>query len=264
MESNHIPISSSELGNLWMLYQSDTMLLRMLEYFINKAEYDDSKMILDSFYKELSSNVEKLKTIFINEGAVIPVGFTSKDVAIDAPPLFNYYFDIMLLRIFMKVHIGLNALNSSMAYRKDIFEYYKNLTTLSLETYNTCTQFLLEKGILSRPPLVTMPKEPEFVKDINYMSGYNIFTDKRSLNTVEISFVYQGIETNVLGTQLMTGFAQVANEPEVKKYFIRGKELAKKITSTMIELFLENDIQAPSTGAGRATDSKIAPFQISL
>lgn len=33
---------------------------------------------------------------------------------------------------------------------------------------------------------------------------------------------------NVMGTQPVTGFAQVAKESEVRDYVIKGKELAKK------------------------------------
>lgn len=264
MNTNHIPITSSELGNLWLVFQKQTMLMRMLEYFINKAESDESKTIMDSHYRVTTKSVEELKTIFTNEGAVLPIAFTSKDVAADAPPLFDYFFDIMFLRVLMKVTIGINALHSTMSYRSDIIDFYTNLTNECQKTYKKCTQFLLEKGVLARPPMVSMPKEVEIVNNENYMSGFNPFNEKRALNTLEVSFIYQGIESNVLGTQLMTGFAQVANEKEVKEYFIKGKELAKKLTSNMSELFLDSDIQSPSSGSGRATDSKIPPFSDKL
>jgi hypothetical protein len=64
--------------------------------------------------------------------------------------------------------------------------------------------------------------------------------------------------------QLMTGFAQVAKENEVKKYFIEGKELSKKIISKLSDLLLQSDIQPPSTWAGRATDSTVSPFSDKL
>ncbi|MGE6895163.1 DUF3231 family protein [Priestia flexa] len=35
------------------------------------------------------------------------------------------------------------------------------------------------------------------------------------------------METNNIGMQLITGFAQCAENKEVKQYFVRGKELAK-------------------------------------
>jgi len=53
-----------------------------------------------------------------------------------------------------------------------------------------------------------------------------MFSDKRALNTVEIGYIYDSIQDNILGMQLTTGFAQVAHESEVKKFFIEGKELS--------------------------------------
>jgi hypothetical protein len=60
--------------------------------------------------------------------------------------------------------------------------------------------------------------------------------------------------------QLMTGFAQVAKENEVKKYFIQGKELSKKIVTELSNIMMQSDIQPPSTWAGKATDSTNPPF----
>ena len=62
----------------------------------------------------------------------------------------------------------------------------------------------------------------------------------------------------------MTGFAQVAKESEVKKYFIEGKELSKKIITELSDMLLQSDIQPPSTWAGKATDSTKSPFSDKL
>jgi hypothetical protein len=43
--------------------------------------------------------------------------------------------------------------------------------------------------------------------DKNYMSGFNLFSDKRSLNTIEVGFLCEAIEDNIFGMQMMTGFA---------------------------------------------------------
>ena len=84
------------------------------------------------------------------------------------------------------------------------------------------------------------------------------------MNTVEVAHLYNAIESNIIGMQMITGFAQVANEPEVKKYFIKGKELAKKIVTDYTQIFLQSDIQPPSTWGANATDSKVAPFSDKL
>lgn len=92
------------------------------------------------------------------------------------------------------------------------------ITTLHriVKRFITSTQCLLKKGVVARPPSVPMPNDIEFVQDTSYSSGLNPFGKKRVLNTVEIGLVYQALEVNITGTQLMTGFAQVAENPDVK------------------------------------------------
>jgi hypothetical protein len=126
------------------------------------------------------------------------------------------------------------------------------------------TNYLLGKGVLARPPYVTMPKQVEFIEDKNYMSGFNVFSEKRSLNTIEVGYINEAIEYNIFGMELLTGFAQVAKEKEVRKYFIEGKELSKKNISILSSMLSESDIQPPSTWAGKVTDTTQAPFSDKL
>ena len=160
--------------------------------------------------------------------------------------------------------MGLHTLHINMAYRKDIVLLYKELTAFTQSVYDECVDYLQEKDVLPRPPAITMPKSVEFADGTNYMSGFNLFSEKRALNTVEVAHLYNAIESNIIGMQMITGFAQVANEPEVKKYFVKGKELAKKIVTDYTQIFLQSDIQPPSTWGANATDSKVAPFSDKL
>lgn len=257
-------LSSSELGTLWMTYQEKTMEQRMLEYFIEQADDNQAKEIMQNTHMKIINFIEDIKAILNNESAVIPVGFTEQDVNTGVPKLYDNMFDIMFLRLLQEISMGLHTLSINMAYRKDIVLLYKDLTSFTQGVYDECVDYLQEKDVLPRPPAVTMPKSVEFVEGTNYMSGFNLFSEKRALNTVEVAHLYHAIESNIIGMQLITGFAQVANEPEVKKYLIKGKELAKKIVTDNTQLFLQSDIQPPSTWGANATDSKIAPFSDKL
>lgn len=257
-------LSSSELGTLWMTYQEKTMIQRMLEYFIEQADDNQAKEIMQNTHMKIINYIEDIKAIFKNEGAVIPVGFTEQDVNTGVPKLYDNMFDIMFLRLLQAISMGLHTLHLNMSYRKDIVLLYKELTEFTQSGYDECVDYLQEKDVLPRPPAVTMPKSVKFVEGTNYMSGFNLFSEKRALNTVEVAHLYHAIESNIIGMQLITGFAQVANEPEVKKYFIKGKELAKKIVTDNTQLFLQSDIQPPSTWGANATDSKVAPFSDKL
>jgi hypothetical protein len=201
-----------------------------------------------------------LQKIFTDEKAVIPVAFTSADVFDDAPSLFDDEFHMMFLRAIAKIMLGLNAVNFSMSFRRDVREFFMKAYELSEEIYDTTTDFLTQQGILSKPPYTTMPKEAEFIEQKKYMSGILLGGNKRALNTIEVSYLYSILEANVFGMQLTTGFAQVAKEKDVRDYFVKGKDLAKKIVTDMSKILMDSDIQPPTTWAGKATDSVTPPF----
>ncbi|WP_026574976.1 DUF3231 family protein [Bacillus sp. UNC438CL73TsuS30] len=262
--TSNIPLTASELGNLWQAYREKSMVLRVLEYFIEKTDENEVVEIFQKVYAIESKNEQKIKEIFKNEGAVIPTAFNDSDVNLSAPPLFDETLMMMYIRMMSKVLSGLYTLHEGMSYRADIRELYMELTTDMQRIYSDTTKHLLEKGVLSRPPIVPMPIEVDFINDTNYTNGLNPFRKKRVLNVVEIGLVYQSLETNITGMRLMIGFEQVAKEQDVKKYFTRGKELAKDVISKMSNLLLDSDIPAPSTWAGMNTESTTSPFSDKL
>jgi hypothetical protein len=262
--SNQSPITSSELGNLWMTYQEKTMLMRFLEHFIEHEDNQQIGDILKSSYDNSSQTLGFIKTVLQEEGSVIPTGFTVHDVNKGVPKLFDFLYNLMYLHMMTKIEINLFALYSTMSYRRDIRQFFKQLTTSSQEIFDQCAQLLLEKGVLARPPYVTMPKEVSFVRDTNYLSGFKLMKETRSLNVIELSQIHHAIENNLTGMQLMIGFAQVASNNEVKKYFVKGMKLSKDVETTLGEYLRADYIEPPATHAGKATNSTIAPFSDKL
>src|SRR5699024_7121354 len=256
----NIPLTSSELGNLWQAYQEKSMSLHVLERFIEGSSDKDARETLQSAYDKEFKNINTIESIFQTEGATIPNAFSKKDVNKKAPLLFDEHFYLMYLRLLSKVLIGLYSMHSGMSYRKDIFDLYKIFSVDSQNTYYNTTQYLLHKGVLPRPPVIEMPVEAEYVNNSSYTSGLSPFKKRRPLNAVEIGLVYQTLETNITGMKMMTGYAQVAKDSDVQKYFSRGRDLAKEIISTMTDLLLESNLEAPSTWIGGATDSTMSPF----
>jgi hypothetical protein len=259
-----IQLTSSELGTLWMTYQSACATLAKCDFMKEKTIDKEAQNILNTYVAEAQSVKDKIVNVFNNEKAVIPIGFDDRDIILEAPPLFDDIFNIMILRQMMKLNFGHSAVFSSMSYMKEVHDILKLNYDIADKYYVMTTNYLLEKGVLAKPPYVAMPTQVEMIEDKNYMSRNNILTDKRSLNVIEVGFLNEAIEDNIFGMQLMTGFSQVATDKEVKKYFLEGKELAKKIVSKLSDILLQSDIQPPSTWAGKATDSTKTPFSDKL
>lgn len=162
--NNKYPLSSSEIGTLWLTYQEKTMILRVLEYFMEKSDDQQAKNIMGGLWQELNHFVTKMEGIFEQEGVAIPKGFTENDVNLQAPKLYDNGFDIMFLRILKEVSMGMYTLNMNMAYRDDVMSIYEGLTSTTQKVYKLSTHYLLEKGILTLPPLVEKPKRPSLLK----------------------------------------------------------------------------------------------------
>lgn len=129
-------ITSSELGTLWLTYQEKTMILRMLEYFIEKADDEKAKDIMTKLYEEIDLYVGKITEVLKKEGATLPVGYTAKDVNKEVPKLYDNGFDIMFVRLLKSISMALHSLNITMAYREDIVLIYKELTAITQKYYN--------------------------------------------------------------------------------------------------------------------------------
>lgn len=260
------PITSSELGTLWLTYQEKTMVLRMLEYFIEKADDEKAKDIMTSLHSDLELYVGKIVAVYEQEGAVIPVGYTAQDVNKDVPKLYDNGFDIMFVRLLQQISMGLHSLNLTMTFREDINILMEDLTALAQQNFRICSQYLLEKGILVRAPFVSMPKSVEFVKNKDYLSSssLNPMTKKRTLNTIEVAHLHKGIEANLTGLQMILGFAQCAHGKDVKKFFHEGAELAKGIIKELSELMIQDELPVPQSPGGNTTRSTVAPFSDKL
>ena len=254
------PISSSELGSLWLTYQEKTLILRFLEHFLDKADDQGARNIMGGLWQELDHILQILKGIFEEENIAIPVGFTEKDVNLEAPQLYGNGFDIMFVRVLKEVSLGMYIINIYMAYREDVMSVYQELTSISQRIYKLCTHYLLEKGILTRPPSVSMPKTIEFVQNTSYMNGFNPFKEDRPLDDLEVGIIHHAIESNNIGIQLITGFAQVAQNKEVRDYFVKGKHLAQKQIKLFEEILLNSDVQFSATSGSTVTTSTVAPF----
>src|SRR5699024_3133202 len=255
---------SSELGALWVTYQKKTMILRYLEYFIEVSEDKKAKNLMSGLWKKLHPKVEELHTMIQAEGAAVPIGFTQEDVNLDAPRLYENGFDIMFSRVLKKISLAMYALHITTSYREDIVKLYMDIIQITQSYYNHFTQYLLEEDILPRPNYITMPKSVDYITDKNYTKGTNLFGHKRPLNTVEFSYLYQTIEVNITGMQLMASFAQCVKEKELQKYLTKGKELSKEIINEVGKILLQNDIQPPATPGGTVTNSTTAPFSEKL
>lgn len=262
MDQN-IDLTSSELSQIWGAYMGASLASKVLRYFHAKVEDNEIRPVIQDALTLTESHLIKLRTIFEKENKPLPIGFTDQDVNVDAPRLYtdNYF----LQYIFQMSALGLSAFQMSvtLSTREDIYLFFSE----GLREYNQLHQktmlVLLSKGLYTRPPYIPTPNEVDFVKKQSFLTGW--FGERRPLLAIEIANLFANIERNSLGIATLTGFSQVAKSREVKKYLIRGIEIAEKHANIFSSVLKDSQVPTPMGSDAMATDSaQIAPFSDKL
>ncbi|WP_335872347.1 DUF3231 family protein [Bacillus sp. 2205SS5-2] len=258
-------LTSSEIGALWTTYIEASMSTCMLEYFIATCECQQTQDLLKKDLSFKKNNLpQKIQQILLNEQLPTPKGFGKEDINVLAPPLFSDSY--ILEHLLYSSRLGSANSNTLLVLmsRRDVRDLFTEGVQHFLTIFNETANLLLEKGLYIRPPYVTTQQSVEFISTNDYLGGGGILHELRPLNTIEISHLFMHSQTNTLGLMIMTAFSQVAQNEDVKKHFIKGKELSKKIIQHCSDILSQSEIPSPKTWDANVSDSTIAPFSDKL
>ncbi|WP_230199745.1 DUF3231 family protein [Bacillus andreraoultii] len=261
-ENRHVKLTAAELGYLWQSYMGDTMSICIFQYFLKHIEDRPIKTLMQHALDVSQQHVEQMKKIFRKEGVQVPIGFTEEDINLNVGRLFS---DIYYLRYIDQTTKGGIAAYSRLMqqiFRDDIRSFYKKCMQSTIELSDEATKLLLEKGIASRQPVITYPDRVEFIKKQSFMlEGLG---KRNNLSSIEIAQLYYNIETNYLGTSLALAFSQVSKSEKVRKFFLRGKEIAMKHIKIFREYLENSSLPAPISFEQEVMSSTEAPFSEKL
>ena len=102
----------------------------------------------------------------------------------------------------------------------------------------------------------------DFVEKQHFLAGF--FGKKRSVTSLEITHLFLNTQTNSIGKALITGFAQTAQNDEVKQYFLRGKELSQKYVDIFSNFLKKEDLPAPMSWDSAVLDTTTSIFSDKL
>nr|WP_263324596.1 DUF3231 family protein [Neobacillus sp. Marseille-Q6967] len=263
METKHpIPLTSSEISALWGCYMGDSMSSCVLRYFLNTEEDEDIKALVKYALGLTEEHLAFISKLFQNEKFPIPHGFTDDDVDVSAPKLFSDIFILFYLKQMGSSGMGAYSLALGSSSRIDIREFFNHNLKTTAELYNKATTLSASKGLLIRPPYIQYPETAEFVQKEGWVNG--LFGDRRPLNVSEITHLHLNTITNTLGKTMMIGFSQVSKSKEVKKLFIRGRDISIKHVEVLSSLLRDDYVPAPEIWDTAVTNSTTAPFSDKL
>ncbi|PQP89660.1 DUF3231 family protein [Paenibacillus sp. AR247] len=258
----HIRLTSAEIANLWGAYMANSMSVCILKFFYECAEDKEIKEVTRSALKISEHVMSKVTEIFNKDNFPIPLGFTEKDLNLDAPKLYSDTFIINYLHQTTKSGYSMYGIALPLMARSDVRKFISDCIVSLTDLYNKIAEISLAKGIFIRPPYVTYPETVEFVESKGFLSG--LLNRERPLNTLEITHLFSNTQSNAIGAALLLGFSQVTKSEKIRNYFIRGREIANKHVEIFSSTLRKENLPAPMTWDQDVSDSKLSPFSEKL
>lgn len=260
-QAPHAPLTAAEVGNLWNFYLANTMSKCMFQHFIQHVEDPDIKVLMEACLKLIEQIITETSSIVTADHHVLPKGFGEEDVNPKAPRLFNDSFYLHYMDMMMKLGTIYYAITLPNTSRLDVRGFLSEMLEKSMRLSNKTTEVMLEKGMYTRPPIIH-PHQQDIVHKQSFFNGF--WGDKRPLLGVEISQLYANIQFNTIKYMLMMGFAQVAQQPKVKEYFLRGVKTNEEQSSRIHDMFRKEDMIVNIPDQMTITDSTEAPYSDKL
>lgn len=257
-----IKLTAAEMSFLWTQYINDTASICVISHFLEKVEDEEAKPVIEFALNGSKHNISFLQDFFQGENFPIPIGFTDDDVIKGAPKLFSDTYVLMYLRNMSVLGMSAASVALGLSTRPDVIAFFKNVLKTAVGLQDLTRELMLKQGTYVRPPYISTPDKIDFVQKQKFLAGY--FGDKRPLTAVEITLLFNNVQTNAIGKTLITGFAQTAKHKEVKQYFIRGKQMAQKHIDIFSDILKKEDLPAPMTWDTALTDSTEPVFSDKL
>ncbi|TCP52186.1 uncharacterized protein DUF3231 [Tumebacillus sp. BK434] len=256
MQTNRLV--SAELGSLWQTYQYESMSHCILTYFDRTLDDPEGKLLLRRLLDLQEGHLAALRQFFERERIPLPCGYTETDVHPGAPKLFNDAFILQFVAFMNQVALEQSQMSLSTAPTRDLRHFLMQRLHHYTELEDATFELLLEKGLFVRAPYVPYPTEVTFVQDPGFLAG--LLGNKQPLNVLETGHLFINSIRNQLGTLLMTGLIQTVQEPEIREYLLKGKQLAREIAGIFDSVTKEAELPPAALISVEVTDATEPPF----
>lgn len=250
-------LTSAEIAKLWATYMGNSMAKSIISYYLQHVEDKDIKTLLENALQLSEEFLKTIKGILTKESFPIPIGFTEDDVNLGAPRLFQDEFYVHYLKYAAKAGMSIYTIAIPLVYRKDVKEFFRYCMDSTMDLMDQIKEVLMSKGLIIKPPLIPFPDKAEFVHD-DFLNGF--FGHIRPLHALEITHLYDVIESNAASKGLITGFVQVAKDEEVRKILEKGKSIVTKNIEAYMQKLNDENLPSPTLLDDLVTSSTFSPF----
>ncbi|KAA0546358.1 DUF3231 family protein [Bacillus sp. BGMRC 2118] len=260
MEISHksVTLSTSEMSLLWENYIGDTLIICVFKHFLQHVDDPDIENLIKQGLTLAEKHIEQASELLQTVEFPVPKGFGPEDVYLDAPRLFSDKFYTYYLQQALRGAMANYTLAFSLSLREDVRRYFMHAIHEDTELFNKTTNVMLEKGLAQRPPQVPIPTKVDFVTNKEFLVEW--LGQERPLSSIEITNIFMNIETNLLGSALMTAFSQTAEEKKLKRYFKDGLDIATNHIETFTKILAKDSLSIPPAWNPEVTDATKPAF----
>ncbi|KYG32938.1 DUF3231 family protein [Priestia endophytica] len=254
-------LTSAELGKLWATYMGNSMSTCILSYFLQHVEDSEIKKLVENAAFLSEEFQSMIKEIFIKEHIPVPHGFTKEDVNLKAPKLFEDEFYVHYLKYAAKAGMSIYNVAVPLMYREDVRDFYLYCMDATMKLMEQINSILMDKRLIIKPPIIPIPEGVKIARS-DYLKG--LIEKARPLHALEITHLYDNIESNVTSKALIMAFRQVAKMEKVREVFKKGEDLTTRAVERYMTKLHEDHLPAPSFLDHLVTTSTVSPFSDKL
>lgn len=253
---SNILLTSTEAAELWTEYMGNSLSKLMFKHFTQTVQDVQVKRVAQLGLQTAQKVEQEVSQILRGDNYPMPTAYTDQEL-LGKTRLYPDTFCLYYARHMGRLGMPALAIALTNCARSDVRAAFRRWLGYADDLHELAAQTLLEKGLYIRPPYIPVPEKTETAEG-DVMGG--LLGEKRPLFATEVTNLFSNMQTNVLGVNLITGFAQVAQERTLSEYFLRGMEIAKKHIYFFRELIAASDVQSPMTWDANVTLETESPL----
>lgn len=257
-DTQNIRLTSGEIAELFNTYITNKASICILSYFNAKVEDSDMKTVLGRALGDAQKLVEWNESIFREANHPLPQAFSEGDVNVNAARLYSDTFMLTYVRFMSRFSLLSYSEARASSTRSNVRDFFDEAIRSNIKLFDMADEVLLGKGLFAKPPCIPIPDKLDLEEKHSFFG--ELVGERRPLNASEANRIYLNHQRNVIGEALLMGFIQTVKDLQIKEYFLRGLELARKHIDATASLFQNEGLAVPERFLEEVTESKEAVF----
>jgi hypothetical protein len=253
-----IPLTSAEIGYLWLTYLLNSKSKNILMYAVETADDPNIKEIMQSALEFSDQNLEGVKAIFETVNHPLPYGFSEFDVKLKSGKLYSDKLMLHTLKLFMSVGLSQYSYGLSMVARSDVRNFFNDSMQDSLKLLNKIDNAALNKGIFMRPPNIPVPEKIEMAEDKSIMGRF--IGRKRPMTALEVASIFNASLSSYIVKASIMGLAQTMKDDRIRDFYEKVISVLKEHTEDLNAKLHNEDLSAPASLYSEVLNSTEAAF----